>query len=181
MRKALVTTTGEIQPDDKDWTWVLTRPCPECGFDPAAQPAEQVAELLRGTVPRWQAVLERADVHGRPTPQVWSPLEYGCHVVDVCVLFDERLRAMLAQDGALFANWDQDETALAAGYDDQDPAVTAVRYAEAAGVLADRFDSVNGSGWTHRGVRSNGSEFTVRTFAQYFWHDIHHHLVDVAG
>ena len=22
-----------ITPDDKDWTWVLERPCPECGFD----------------------------------------------------------------------------------------------------------------------------------------------------
>ena len=22
-----------IQPDDKDWTWVLDRRCPECGLD----------------------------------------------------------------------------------------------------------------------------------------------------
>jgi hypothetical protein len=22
-----------IVPDTKDWTWVLRRPCPECGFD----------------------------------------------------------------------------------------------------------------------------------------------------
>ena len=22
-----------IEPDTKDWTWVLERPCPECGFD----------------------------------------------------------------------------------------------------------------------------------------------------
>jgi hypothetical protein len=21
-------------PDDKDWTWVVEEPCPECGFDP---------------------------------------------------------------------------------------------------------------------------------------------------
>jgi hypothetical protein len=26
-----------ITPDTKDWTWVLERACPECGFDPAAQ------------------------------------------------------------------------------------------------------------------------------------------------
>ena len=25
-----------IVPDDKDWTWVLERPCPECGFDASA-------------------------------------------------------------------------------------------------------------------------------------------------
>lgn len=22
-----------IEPDTKDWTWVLDRPCPECGFE----------------------------------------------------------------------------------------------------------------------------------------------------
>ena len=22
-----------IVPDDKDWTWVVQRPCPECGYD----------------------------------------------------------------------------------------------------------------------------------------------------
>ena len=27
---------GVITPDTKDWTWVLERPCPECGFDAAA-------------------------------------------------------------------------------------------------------------------------------------------------
>ena len=25
-----------ITPDTKDWTWVLERPCPECGFEALA-------------------------------------------------------------------------------------------------------------------------------------------------
>src|SRR4051794_791858 len=29
-------TPEPVEPDTKDWTWVLDRPCPECGFDPAA-------------------------------------------------------------------------------------------------------------------------------------------------
>lgn len=137
--------------------------------------------MLRATIPRWQAVLERTDSRIRPAREIWSPLEYGCHVVDVCVLFNERLRAMLDRDGALFADWDQDETALTSRYRAQDPANTAARYATAAAALADEFDSVHGTQWDNRGVRSTGSEFTVRTFALYFWHDIHHHLADVAG
>ncbi|PVY29285.1 hypothetical protein C7458_10631 [Williamsia muralis] len=24
-----------IVPDTKNWTWVLERPCPDCGFDPS--------------------------------------------------------------------------------------------------------------------------------------------------
>ena len=31
------TAPDAITPDTKDWTWVLERTCPECGFDPAAQ------------------------------------------------------------------------------------------------------------------------------------------------
>ena len=29
-----------IVPDDKDWTWVLQRECPECGFDASSLPPE---------------------------------------------------------------------------------------------------------------------------------------------
>ena len=28
-----------IEPDTKDWTWVLDRPCPECGFPERLVPA----------------------------------------------------------------------------------------------------------------------------------------------
>lgn len=35
--------------------------------------------------------------------------------------------------------------------------------------------------WERRGLRSNGSEFTVLTLAQYFLHDVVHHLHDVNG
>ena len=31
-----------IDPDTKDWTWVLDRPCPECGFDPARVTADRL-------------------------------------------------------------------------------------------------------------------------------------------
>ena len=34
-----------IVPDTKDWTWVLERRCPECGFDTSGFPAEVAAEL----------------------------------------------------------------------------------------------------------------------------------------
>ena len=37
-----------IVPDDKDWTWVLLRPCPECGFDASTLAPEDIAPLLRG-------------------------------------------------------------------------------------------------------------------------------------
>jgi adenosylmethionine-8-amino-7-oxononanoate aminotransferase len=50
---------------------------------------------------------------------------------------------------------------------------------EAALKLADLFDSVVGEQWQRRGLRSDGSAFTVATLAQYLMHDPVHHVWDV--
>lgn len=170
-----------ITPDDKDWTWVLARPCPECGFDARRLDVEEMDHLVEGFVSAWRAVLRRAEVQERPTPDKWSPLEYACHVRDVFRLFDERLHLMIDHDGAHFANWDQDKTAIEERYDLQDPDVVAQELAAAGASLASRFAEVSGPTWDHRGIRSNGSEFTITTFALYLAHDPIHHLWDVAS
>jgi hypothetical protein len=168
-----------IEPDDKDWTWVLQRPCPECGFDPSTVAAASIADSVRATVPRWTSALTRPDARLRPAPAVWSALEYGAHVRDVFRLFDERLRLMLDEDDPLFANWDQDATAVADRYDLQDPAVVSDELAAAAATVAAHYDAVPGSAWDRPGRRSNGSVFTVRTLGVYLLHDVLHHLHDV--
>ncbi len=111
----------EIPPDDKDWTVVITDGCPECGFDPGLD-VTTTGSLIRGTIRFWADVLSRPDVRRRPRPTTWSPLEYGCHVRDVCHLFAERLSLMLTADDARFANWDQDAAAVEGAYGEQDPA-----------------------------------------------------------
>jgi hypothetical protein len=35
-----------IIPDTKDWTWVLQRPCTECGFDTSTFPREAVLGMI---------------------------------------------------------------------------------------------------------------------------------------
>jgi len=168
-----------VGPDTKDWTWTLERPCPECGFEAGAVIAPQVAEQALSLTAPWRGVLEGADVARRPRPDVWSPLEYACHVRDVCRVFEGRVRQMLDGDGARFANWDQDEAAVTGRYREQDPAVVADELVEAAVALHRTFGEVEGEDWQRRGLRSNGSEFTVLTLGQYMLHDLAHHLVDV--
>lgn len=168
-----------IDPDTKDWTWVLDRPCPDCGFDASTVPGPEVPERLRAAVPVWVAVLECADVRHRPRPDVWSPLEYAAHVRDVCRNFDRRLRRMLAEDDPTFDNWDQDATAAEERYGEQDPAAVATELQVAADTLADRFAAVEGGQWERTGTRSDGARFTVDRFARYFLHDVAHHLHDV--
>jgi hypothetical protein len=105
---SVMTTPDAIVPEDKDWTWVLTKPCPECGFHAGAIEGMDVAGMILNNASAWQTVLKRADVRVRSKPEVWSPLEYACHVRDVFDLFDMRLHLMLDQDAPKFPNWNQD-------------------------------------------------------------------------
>ncbi len=170
---------AEIRPDDKDWTWVLDRPCPECGFAAAEVTVDRLATVVRDNATTWEAVLTLEDAAARPTPSTWSPLEYACHVRDVHRVFDLRVGLMLEQDEPTFANWDQDETAVAEQYAEQDPATVAAELLDAAEGVAERYESVPSGAWGRRGRRSNGSEFTIESLGQYHLHDIVHHAWDV--
>lgn len=165
--------------DAKDWTWVLERPCPECGLDTRSVEPDEVAGLLRANADAWTEALRGPAVGTRPAPGVWSPLEYACHVRDVFRLYDRRLRWMLTEDDPLYPDWDQDATAVEQRYAEQDPSVVAVELGEAATALAGRFDGVRGEQWRRPGRRSDGARFTVATFARYLLHDPVHHLHDV--
>ncbi len=168
-----------ITPDTKNWTWVLERPCPECGFVAAGVRRDDIGRLLRANAAVWPGILARPDAAHRPDDDTWSALEYGCHVRDVFRIFTVRLDLMLADDDPTFANWDQDDTAVADDYAGQDPALAASELLEAASRLADRFDAVTPEQWARTGNRSDGSRFTIDSFARYLIHDPVHHLVDV--
>src|SRR4051812_37765987 len=169
-----------IAPDDKDWTWVLERPCPECGFDSRDFPREQVGQMLRGNASEWQRLLGAVpDPAVRPSPDKWSLLEYACHVRDVYRRYDERLRLMLTEDGPQFANWDQDKTAVEQRYAEQDPSRVSSEIGAAVTPLADGFDGVTADDWSRTGYRSDGAHFTIESFARYLMHDPIHHLWDV--
>ena len=82
-------------------------------------------------------------------------------------------------DAPTFDNWDQDETAVADRYGEQDPATVAGEVTSAGASFARAYAQVPDDGWERTGIRSNGSEFTVLTLGQYGLHDLRHHLWDV--
>jgi hypothetical protein len=170
-----------IVPDSKDWTWVLERPCPECGFDTRLVSREEIPAVLRANAADWRAPLAAPGAADRPRPDRWSSLEYGCHVRDALRLYDFRLGLMLTEDDPPYPNWDQDETALTDNYASQDPAVVADELVTAADALAGHFAAVTADQWLRPGRRSDGASFTVETFARYFIHDPIHHLHDVTS
>lgn len=168
-----------ITPDTKNWTWVLEQPCPECGFDAAGTAFDEIPARLRASAESWQKVLDRTDARQRPDDSTWSALEYACHVRDLCRVYRGRLLLMLETDGAGFADWDQDATAASDRYGEQDPALTAVELAREAEDTAAAFAAVDPGMLGHRGLRSDGSAFTVDSLGRYFLHDAVHHLWDV--
>jgi len=171
-----------IVPDAKDWTWVLHRICPECGFDTRSFPRSAVTAMLRENAAAWSAVLAGpADLRHRPRPDVWSPLGYACHVRDGFRIYAHRLGLMLSEDDPTFPNWDQDATAVADRYADQDPATVREELIVAAEKLAAGFAAVPDGAWGRTGTRSDGARFTIESFARYFIHDPVHHLHDVTG
>jgi SAM-dependent methyltransferase len=171
--------TGGIVPDTKDWTWVLERPCDECGFDASAFDRHALPRAFRKNAQVWLALLADPRAGERTRPDRWSTLEYACHVHDVHQLYHDRVSSMLSEDTPHFPDWDQDQAAVTGEYADQLPAIVGPTLVAAAYAVGDLYASVPPLSWHRRGVRSDGHEFTVEGLARYHLHDAVHHLHDV--
>jgi len=53
---------AQPEPDAKDWTWTLTRVCPECRFDAAGIEHVAIPTLIRDAVSHFPEVLARSEV-----------------------------------------------------------------------------------------------------------------------
>jgi SAM-dependent methyltransferase len=174
-----VPVTTPLEPDTKDWTWVLDRPCDECGFEAAAFDRPAIPRAFRKNAQVWFALLADPSAAERSWPDRWSTLEYACHVHDVHQLYHDRVSQMLTEDNPLFDNWDQDQTAIEGRYADQLPAIIGPTLMASAYAISDLYASVPPLSWHRRGRRSDGHEFTVESLARYQLHDVVHHLHDV--
>jgi hypothetical protein len=168
-----------IEPETKNWTWVIESACPECGYDGSTVTIRDVPGIIDANTWAWPEVLDRDDLRERPDDHTWSPLEYAAHVRDVHRKMAERLALMLTEDAPTFPNWDQDATAVADRYGEQDPVVVLRELVEAAHRAARAFDEVRDDQLERTGLRSDGSAFTVASLATYYAHDPVHHLWDV--
>jgi hypothetical protein len=172
----------EPEPDTKDWTWVLTRACDQCGLAAGEIDPATIAERAFVAAEEWVQILQSSPaVTVRPKPDVWSPLEYGAHVRDVYRIFDKRLELTLTEVEPTFSSWDQNKTAIEERYGQQDPEVVADELEAAAQTFVGRINAIKPDQWDRRARRSDGAEFTALTLCQYFLHDVIHHLWDVTG
>ena len=69
------------------------------------------------------ATFDDTAVRRRPAPEVWSPLEYACHVRDVLRVQTERVAAGAAGGRSVFVPMGRDERVVDDRYNEQDPTV----------------------------------------------------------
>jgi hypothetical protein len=157
--------------------------CADCGFDYELDRAERAGSAISAGADEFAVVLERDDVdlRTRRRPELWSPLEYGCHVRDVLLVQRERVLAARRTDTPSFDPMGRDERVAHDGYGEQDPFDVARQLRDAA-LLFDNVLARLGPGEWERTVMYNYPapwERSLRWVAVHTEHEVVHHLRDV--
>jgi DinB superfamily len=158
--------------------------CDECGYDYDVLPRDALSRRivdLADEVARALRALDHPAALRRPAAGVWSPLEYACHVRDVLLFQDRRVRQAQEEDEPRFAPMNRDERALAERYNEQEPAVVAAETGAAAEALAATLDTLPGAGWARTGGYGHPQPqlVTVEWVARHTVHELVHHLLDI--
>lgn len=154
--------------------------CAQCGFDYASVAAEALPARLLAFPPRYATALRTApDPRRRPAPEVWSPLEYTCHVRDVFDVQRTRLHLALRADRPEFAPMGREERAAA--YAVEDPEAVLAGLTAAADALAAAFAGLRGAQWERAGVYPwpERRERSMVWLGRHTVHEGEHHLLDI--
>lgn len=118
--------------------------CDECGFQYDSVPVADIGSALRSNAQMLiDALSSGGEVRSRPEPDVWSPLEYACHVRDVMQIQIGRVARGLAEETPSFEPMQREERPGRLRYNEQDPVVVREQVLDAAGALADVFDGLS--------------------------------------
>lgn len=157
--------------------------CEDCGFTYDLSAAGAVGEAVRSLVAEYATLLagDDATLRRRPRPDVWSPLEYACHVRDV--LLGQRERVLLARRETCpeLVPMGRDERVEHDGYNEQSPADVARQLSDAALMFSTVLGRLSSADW-ERELVYNYPERQVRSLrwlAVHSLHEVRHHLLDV--
>jgi predicted lactoylglutathione lyase len=168
--------------EEPDWLVVVASGrCAVCELTAGDGPSAGLAGRLRDEAHRWAGVLRDADddaVRRRPSPDVWSALEYGVHVRDVLAVFTERVLRTLAEVEPELGWWDH-EAAIADGFaNESDRTAVGDDLVENAGRLAEVLTRVAGDQWERGATRRESERFTVELLVRFALHEVVHHRDD---
>lgn len=163
--------------------------CDQCGFVYSDHDRSSVAAEIADLGPNFSSIL-RSDspnapgldrLSSRPSADVWSPLEYGCHVRDVLIAQRERLFLALVETTPRFAPIYRNDRVLLARYAEESPNQVGTEIAFAAAMAAWAFDGLDSSAWDRTCIYNfpEPSERSLLWLAQHTLHEGRHHLRDI--
>lgn len=155
----------------------------ECGFEYDLSLAPTAAAAIRDTAAELADVLghDAADLRPRRRADIWSPLEYGCHVRDVLLVQRERVLAARRMDRPSFDPMGRDERVDHDGYAEQEPSDVARQLTDAAEMFANVLERLPSTD-LDRTVMYNyprPSERSLRWVGVHTLHEVRHHLMDI--
>ena len=159
--------------------------CDICSFVYEEVPVGHVAGILRDLCSQLADLLTDARalavLRNRPAPDVWSCIEYGCHVRDVLLIQRDRVILALVEDCPSFPRMYRDERADLTGYGEESVDDLVAELKMAANLIAKVFDRLS-EAQTTRPCVYNFPEPSLRDVAWLGRHTVHeskHHLGDV--
>ncbi|WP_055524403.1 hypothetical protein [Streptomyces graminilatus] len=161
--------------------------CRDCGFTSDPIGHDVIADVLRQYTAGWQRFLRDPGSGGRCAGlPAWSPLERGCHVRDMCLLFHIRLDAILGQSpiaprlsAGAESGASADRPDTGPRYRDEEPRQVAQELGCAAEALARRLAMLTADDWDRDDPRLADPRLTVDFFTRHLLHDIAHDLAEV--
>jgi hypothetical protein len=157
--------------------------CDECGFEYELEAAEAVGPAIVDGVANIVGTMRAAGpaLHGRRQPEVWSPLEYGCHLRDVLLVQRERLLFARRTDRPTFDPMGRDERVEHDGYAEQDAEDVARQLTDAAALFANDLDRLTPVEWDRTVIYRYPKtwERSLRWVAVHTLHEVRHHRRDI--
>lgn len=161
----------------------MAEPCAGCNFTYDLRRAAAAGDDLRTLATETVVLLSNneIDVRARPRPDVWSPLEYACHLRDVLLVQRERVLAARRTNNPDCVSMGREERAEHDGYNEQDPADVARQLADAAALFGNVLARLSADDWDRTVIYHypETHERSLRWVAVHTVHELQHHLLDI--
>ncbi|WP_207546118.1 DinB family protein [Mycobacterium intracellulare] len=161
----------------------MTEPCAGCGFTYDLRRATSARHDIRALAADAVVLMSnnKVDVRSRSRPDVWSPLEYACHLRDVLLVQRERVLAARRTNRHDCASMGRDERAEHDGYSEQDPGEVARQLADAAALFSNVLGRLSADDWDRTVLYHypETHERSLRWVAIHTVHELQHHLLDI--
>jgi len=157
--------------------------CPECGFSYSVGRAEITPWLrsdMRVFVERL-GTFDGTNIRARSEPDVWSPLEYACHLRDILRIQRERVELALREDEPAFTPMGRDERVIEDRYNEQDPDAVIAELVAAGDAFASQLDALTDTQWERTGIYNypEPQPRTIEWIGIHTVHELFHHRGDL--